>query len=298
MAEQRVETCIDNADRCGEGPVWDFRVGRLVWTDIPAMLVYSHDPRTGRTDVISRGAAAAGIALHGGGGYLLAGPEGLHRLDGAGRSLPLPLDLGGKKPAFNDCIVDPRGRLYAGTYYWGDEMVEPGTLYLIDERRSARPVADGIELSNGLGFSPDNRTLYHADSTARKILAFDVDPTSGELRNRRTFATVPREDGLPDGLTVDAAGFVWCAMWYGAQVVRYDPDGRVERRITTPAKQTSSVAFGGADLTDLYITSAAEPWPSRYAPPGYDPNAGTLGGALYRVRIDDVQGRLENEAAI
>src|SRR5687768_1800076 len=121
MPDGPIEIVADNADRCGEGPVWDFRVNRLVWTDIPASVIYSHDPRTGRTDVIGRGASAGGIGLHAGGGYLLAGPDGLHRLDAAGSSRPVPLELGrGKKPFFNDCVVDPRGRLYVGTYYWGE----------------------------------------------------------------------------------------------------------------------------------------------------------------------------------
>jgi D-xylonolactonase len=301
----RFEKIVDNGDRCGEGPLWDFRLKRMIWTDIPASVVYSYDPRTGKTDVISRGASAGGLALRAGGGYLLVGPEGLHRVDAgaaaaaaAGQTRPVPLDLGGKKPVFNDCVVDPHGRLYVGAYYWGDEMIEPGTLYLVDEKLNARPVAENIELSNGLGLSPDNKTLYFADSTAGKILAFDVNPTSGELKNRRTFANVPLDEGLPDGLTVDSDGFVWCAQWYAARVVRYDPDGKVERRVKTPAKQTSSCAFGGEDLTDLYITTAAEHWPSRFMPKGYDATAGTLGGALYRIRLDDLQGRRENEAII
>jgi D-xylonolactonase len=270
-----------------------------VWTDIPASVVYSHDPRTGKTDVISRGASAGGLALHKAGGYLLVGPDGLHRVDASGHTRAIPLDLpGGKRAVFNDCVVDPRGRLYVGAYYWGEEMLEPGTLYLVDEKLTARPVAENIELSNGLGLSPDDRTLYFADSTARKILAFDVNPASGDLSNRRTFADVPADEGLPDALTVDAAGFVWCAQWYGGRVVRYDPDGKVERRVKTPAKQTSSCAFGGEHLTDLYITSAAENWPSRFMPAGYDADTGTLGGALSRLRFDDVQGRRENEATV
>ena len=297
MADRHVETIVDNADRCGEGPVWDFRAKRLVWTDIPKSIIYSHDPRTGTTGVISRGASAAGLALHKAGGYLLAGPDGLYRVDANGQTRPVPLDLAGKKPVFNDCVIDPRGRLYVGTCYWGEDMIEPGALYLVDEGLKARPVADGIRLSNGLGFSPDDRTLYFADSPASKIYAFDVNPTSGELSNRRAFVTVPIEDGLPDGVTVDTDGFVWCAFCYGAQVIRFDPDGRVERRIKTPAKQTLSCAFGGDDMTDLYITTGGEHWPSRYMPPGYDPTRG-IGGALYRVRLGNVQGRRENEATI
>jgi D-xylonolactonase len=106
---------------------------------------------------------------------------------------------------------------------------------------------------------------------------------------------VPPDEGLPDGLTVDAQGFVWCAQWYGAQVVRYDPEGKVERRIKMPVTQVSSVAFGGDDLTDLYITTAGENWPSAYAPPGYDVNTPDLGGSLYRLRIG-IRGKPEHLA--
>src|SRR5207247_7061215 len=131
-------------------------------------------------------------------------------------------------------------------------------------------VEEGVELANGLGFSPDNRTLYFTDSAARKIYAYDVQPETGRLSNRRIFASVTADEGLPDGLTVDAEGFVWSAQWYGSQVVRYDPDGKVERRIAMPITQVSSVAFGGENLTDLYITSAGGSWASQLAPPGYN----------------------------
>jgi sugar lactone lactonase YvrE len=157
-------------------------------------------------------------------------------------------------------------------------------------------VAEGIELANGLGFSRDNRTLYFTDSAARTIYAYDVRPDSGELSNRRVFARVPGDEGLPDGLTVDDEDHVWSAQWYGAQVVRYDPDGKVERRIPMPVTQVSSVAFGGEDLTDLYITSAADPWPSRLAPPGYDFAAPNVGGSLYRLR-GEIRGKLEHPGA-
>jgi sugar lactone lactonase YvrE len=295
---ESVEVVVDNADRCGEGPVWDHRIERLVWTDLSSGIYYSHDPRTGQTDVISRGIVGGGTALHASGGYLIAGTEGMHRIDAAGNAQTILVEHRGEKLVFNDIIADSRGRIYAGTYYWGEELIKPGTLYLIGADRAPRAVADGIELSNGLGLSPDDRTLYYADSTARTIYAFDVDLPSGELSNRRTFVRIPPDEGLPDGLTVDAAGFVWNALWYGSQVVRYDPDGKVERRIRTPAKQTSSLAFGGAELTDLYITSAAEPWPSPFMPKDYDPASGNVGGALYRVRLADVEGRPENEATI
>ena len=160
-----------------------------------------------------------------------------------------------------------------------------------------RVVDEGVEIANGLGLSPDDRTLYFADSARRVIYAYDADPATGDLSRRRVFVQVPRDEGLPDGLTVDREGFVWCAQWYGGQVVRYDPDGKVERRIAMPVRQVSSVIFGGDDLTDLYITTAADPWPSPLAPPGYDFSATNVGGSLYRLRTD-IQGRPDHRAAL
>ncbi len=117
------------------------------------------------------------------------------------------------------------------------------------------------------------------------------------LSNRRVFVRVPGSKGLPDGLTVDAAGFVWSAQWYGKCIVRYDPDGRIEREIETPAKQTSSVAFGGPELTDIFITTAAKSEPLPVMPPGYDPLNGFFGGPLYRIRLG-VQGKPEFKTKI
>ncbi len=194
-------------------------------------------------------------------------------------------------------IADARGRIYAGTIHWGpDGMQQTGRLYRIERDGSPHVVDEGIALSNGLGFSPDDRTLYYADSVARKIYAYDVDSESGDLSNRRTFVRVPDNEGIPDGLTVDAAGFVWSAQWYGGRVVRYDPDGAIERTLDLPVKQVSNVAFGGPELTDLYITTAGEYWPSPVEPAGFDRGT-AMGGALYRVRTD-IQGKQEHLADV
>jgi D-xylonolactonase len=194
----------------------------------------------------------------------------------------------------NDILADSAGRVYAGTCYWGASGMEKlGKLYLIDNTGRAKVVADGIELANGLGFSPGDRQLYFADSTVRRIYQYDVDPKTGDLSRKRIFVQIPLDEGIPDGLTVDRDGFVWSAQVYGSQVVRYDPDGKVERRVAIPAKQVTSVIFGGKDYTDLYVTTAAEPWPGPLTPPGYDAASGNVGGSLYRVRIDDAQGRPE-----
>jgi D-xylonolactonase len=176
-------------------------------------------------------------------------------------------------------------------------MQRLGALYLINPDGHVRAVDEGIEHANGLALSPDSRTLYFSDSTARRIYQYRVHPVTGDLSDKRVFANVPADDGLPDGLAVDNDGFLWCALWYGAQVIRYDADGKVERRIAMPVLQVSSLAFGGADLTELYVTSAAEAWPSAYAPSGFNPKSSNMGGQLFRIS-PGVQGRAEHVARI
>jgi sugar lactone lactonase YvrE len=291
-----IESLVDDHNLCGEGPTWDWRSNRLLWNDLSASLVFDYVPQTRTRRTINRGLMAAGIALHGEHDFLFAGSSGLHLWRGADDYQTLLAEHEGKPLVFNDILSDARGRLYAGTYYWGQAgMTRPGKLYLIDNNRSAHVVDDDVHLANGLGLSPDQRTLYFADSTKCLIWAYDVDATSGQLTNKRIFVQILAEEGLPDGLTVDEQGYLWCALWYGGQIVRYDPDGAVERRVSFPVKQVTSVCFGGPDLDELYVTTAAEPWPNEFTP-NYDAT-GVLGGALYRLKVD-VRGRREHVACL
>ncbi len=290
-----LEIIADDGNVVGEGPIWDGQRQRLLWTDIESGLVYQIDAE-GKKRIISRDLIVGAIGLNDDGRLIFAGRTGVRLWRGQDDYKTLVTEFEGEALDFNDGIMGPQSRLYAGTVYWGENGMEKlGKLYLIEGDGSTRVVVEDVELSNGLGFSPDNRTLYHTDTTVRKIYAFDVDAGSGELSNKRAFVTVPDDEGIPDGMTVDADGFVWSAQWYGSQVVRYDPDGAVERRIPMPVQQVSCVMFGGPDLTDLYITSAAYSWRSDVAPPGYDFNAPNIGGALYRLRTD-VQGKPEHVA--
>jgi D-xylonolactonase len=136
-----------------------------------------------------------------------------------------------------------------------------------------------------MGFSPGMDRLYFADSAARIIFSYEYDLQTGSVRDKKVFVQVPAEEGLPDGLAVDADGCIWSAQWYGGCVVRYDPSGKVLQRLRVPAKQSSSVAFGGPDLTDIFITSAAQSEPMPIMPPGYDPVSGNFGGALYHANL-------------
>jgi len=204
----------------------------------------------------------------------------------------------GAKCQMNDAIADPEGRFFAGSnFYQPDQTYEPGKLIRVDQDGTTHIADDGFRLANGLAFSPDERRMYFTDSAARRIYAYDYDRPTGDLRNRKILVQVLDDDGLPDGLTVDAEGFLWSAQWYGSCVVRYDPDGKVERRIAIPAKQVSSLAFGGKDLTDIFITSAGKSWPSPLMPRSYDPLSGNMGGQLFRMNLGFI-GKPDHKARI
>jgi D-xylonolactonase len=216
---------------------------------------------------------------------VVCGATGLHLWKEQDQFVTLASQHESEPLVFNDMIADPDGGVYAGTLYWDERgMTKHGKLFHISPAGKIQVVEDGTELANGLGFSADGRTLYFADSAARAISAYDVDRCDGSLRNKRIFVRVGEDEGIPDGLTVDSEGFVYSAQWYGGQVVRYDPDGKAQQRIKLPVTQVSSVAFGGTDLCDLYVTTAADPWPSALRPSGFDPSAPT-GGGLFRIRV-------------
>lgn len=296
--DDHVEVVADDGNLCGEAPLWDPGRQALVWLDYETGLVFQYEPSTGDKQVISRDLMVGGIALNQGGRLVFGGATGLHIWRRQADYRTIASEHQGEPQCFNDIIAGPRGEVYAGTFQWGPNgMEKPGRLFRCAPDGSLTVEDEGFELANGLGLSPDDRMLYVTDSTARRIYAYDVHPATGKLSGRRVFVSVPAEEGVPDGLTVDREGFVWSAQWYGGRVVRYDPDGRVERRIALPVQQVSSLAFGGEELTDLFVTTAANSWQSPYAPPGYDFHAPNMGGALYRIRTD-IEGRPEHVARL
>lgn len=287
----QIEVVADDRNKCGEAPTWDPRNESLLWVDNESSLVYRLDTRSGAKEIISRDLMVAGIALDRNAGHVFAGATGIHLWFAQDNYRTIAAEYEGTPLYFNDITADPQGRVYGGTLYWNEKGMERyGRLYLVTADGAVRVADEGIELANGLDFSPDERTLYFADSSARKIYAYDVNAATGTLSNRRVLVQVSTDEGIPDGLSVDAQGFIWCAHWYGGEIVRYDPIGHVERRIEVPSKQVSSVIFGGKDLTEMYATSAANSWVGPYAPKGYDFSAPDIGGPLYRIKTD-VQGK-------
>jgi D-xylonolactonase len=232
------------------------------------------------------------------GGFVVTNSQGIWLWNPQTKPILLASEADGKDCVMNDCIADPEGRVYSGSYHYNPTGVAaPSFLFRIDTDGSVHVADEGIQFSNGLAFSPDCSTLYFSDSVARCIYAYNWRRENGNLTNRRVFVQLSPEEGFPDGLTVDAEGFLWCAHWFGARITRYDPDGKVERVVTLPAAQISSLAFGGPDLDVIFVTSAGMSNMLAEAPHGYDPDKVFVGGRLYQMR-SDVQGRKEYRSRI
>ena len=251
--------CVANPQALvGEGPVWDDRRQALWWIDVKDPRLFRYDPASGENLELNMPERIGCIALRAGGGLIGAFVTGFKWIDPETGAVTPIVDPEPDRPGnrFNDGKCDRRGRLFAGTMD-NAEIECTGTLYRLDPDLSVQVMCTGVHLSNGLGWSPDDRVLYYTDSLRRTIWAYDYDLEIGAMANRRTFARVPEEAGVPDGLCVDADGYVWSAHWGGWRLTRYAPDGRIERVVEMPVPQPSCPAFGGPDLDVLYVSSAA-----------------------------------------
>jgi L-arabinonolactonase len=250
--------CVQQANAIlGEGPSWDSAAGVLYWVDIRRPAILRWDPALGQTGLWPM-PHPVGFAVPAADGRLaFADSKGLgflHLESGEVERLTDPeAHLPGNR--FNDGKVDRRGRVWAGTM--DDGCVQPsGSLYRLDRDHSLHRMDSGFICSNGIGWSPDERTMYFTDSMLRTIWAYEFDASTGDLGRRRVFATLKPDDGYPDGLTVDNHGFVWSAIWDGWRLIRFAPDGSIDREIRMPVQRPSSCVFGGAGLGTLFVTSA------------------------------------------
>jgi sugar lactone lactonase YvrE len=242
----------------GEGPVWDDHRQVLWWIDVKNPRLFRYDPASGENREFVMPERIGCIALRESGGLIGAFMSGFKWLDPDLDAITPIMDPEPERPGnrFNDGKCDRRGRLFAGTMD-NAEVECTGTLYRLDPDLSVHVMQTDVHLSNGLGWSPDDRTLYYTDSLRRTIWAYDYDLDTGAIANRRVFARVPDDAGVPDGLCIDAQGGVWSAHWGGWRLTRYAPDGRIDRVVEMPVPQPSCPAFGGPDLDVLYVSSAA-----------------------------------------
>ena len=282
----RIEVLVDVKTILGEGPLWDIEEQRLYWIDSFGMNVFraTADGREIRAwDVPQK---IGSMALRKSGGAVVSLARGFHFLDFRTGDVDLIVDPepGRTNNRLNDGKVDRRGRFIAGSM---DTMEEGpnGALYRLDPDLSLHKLDDKIIVSNGPCWSPDSKTFYFADTWSGEIWQYDYDLATGSVANRRTFAKVDRSrGGAADGSTVDAEGCLWNALVYDGRLVRYRPDGSVDRIIEMPVKKVTSVMFGGPALDILYVTSMAKPPLPRF------PGDGVQRGSLFAIYDLGIRG--------
>jgi sugar lactone lactonase YvrE len=244
---------IDTACALGEGPVWAH--GALAFVDIESRDVHLATLERVRASARMAGRVGAILPRADGGWIACVQGVGLVALDAELRAGAVIADPAPAREdvRYNDGAIDPRGRLWIGTMSLANEPT--GALYRVDADGRAHTVLEGLTVSNGIGWSPDGRTMYHVDSPTRRVDAYGFDLESGAITNRRTLASL--DDGYPDGLCVDGDGGVWVTRWAGGRVTRFDPEnGEATDDVRVPCDHATSCCFAGDDLATLVITTA------------------------------------------
>jgi len=255
----RIEAVVSAADQLGETPLWCDRTQRLWWLDIEKPKLQSFDPATGAHDIVALpGVYAGSQALTHAGGRLVATDLDLQRLDvSSGVLTSFATVETGTDNRLNDGRVDARGRLWVATM--DNQLHRPnGGLYRIDPDGTVTKHASDIIVGNGIAFSPDGRTLYFTDTRRYTSYAYDLDLDDGVITNRRVFADYSAGADRPDGACVDVDGCLWAAFFAGGRIVRYRPDGTIDRTIALPVTNPTCLCFGGFDLKTMFVTSAAK----------------------------------------
>ena len=258
----RIELLTESRDELGEGPLWDVDEQRLYWIDSHGKAIHRVDARGQDRRDWQVPEHIGSMCLRERGGAVVSLRTGFHFLDFAsGEVEPIhdpEADI--RRTRMNDGKVDRQGRFVAGGMDYEEREPLSG-LYRLDPDLSVTQLESGIIVSNGPCWSLDGRTLYFADSWTRRIWAYDYDIATGDLLSRRIFADFEGQlRGYPDGATVDAEGFVWSSEVYGGRLVRFAPDGTIDRLVGMPVDSITSVMFGGAELDILYVTSMARPF--------------------------------------
>ncbi len=266
----------------GEGPTWDKDRQMLYWVDIVGKNLHMLEPESGVESVLCVGRLIGAAVVRESGGMMVALDNGLHALDLATGKLTLIVDpeADNGENRFNDGKCDAAGRFWAGTMSLHGKDNQ-GSLYCLGTDLSVRNMLSPVSISNGIGWSPDGTTMYYNDSPTRQVVAFDFDVETGALDNKRTVAAIPEGEGVPDGMTVDEEGMLWVAQWDGYRVSRWNPHtGERIGQVMLPVARVTSCIFAGAQMNELYITSASVGLSEEEMK--NQPNA----GGLYRVKMN------------
>lgn len=254
MGGTKADLLFDVSCEIGEAPLWHAIDNLLYWVDIPRGRIYTYNPASKECSLVHETKPISGFTIQTDGSLLLFMQGGEIALWKSGRMSVLLDSLPGSEDTiFNDTIADPEGRVFVGMKSGSKHK---GQLYRLDTDCSLHLLLDDLGQPNGMGFTPDHRGLYFTDTLAHTIYLFDYNRATGSLSNQRVFVRVPNVDGIPDGMTVDAEGYVWSAHWGGGCVVRYSPEGKEADRIEVPVAKVSSITFGCADYSQMYITTS------------------------------------------
>jgi sugar lactone lactonase YvrE len=293
MSFDDIRAAFDQPMQVGECPLWHHIEKKLYWVDIDGRAVHRLDPASGEHTAWAMYSQPSAIAVNAAGGLVVAQRNGIVQLDtdsGAVTTLvTAPYDTTSMR--FNDGRVDPAGRFWIGGR---DEAADrqQGEMYVLERGQLRAHWPGTMKNSNGLGFSPDGRRMYHTDTATHRIDCYDFDPATGAASNKRTFhqfdtdKSAPAYGGRPDGAAVDSEGNYWCAMFEGGRVLCLSPEGQVLREVALPVRCPTMLAFGGDDLKTLYITTAS------HGRPAEERAKFPLTGCVLSLRVD-IPGRAE-----
>lgn len=245
--------------KLGETPIWSPGENALFWVNWGSGPIYRLDLMTNKLDSFEVDVPVTSIARRHSGGWIVVSQTGIYGWDPDsnvnekifGIAMPDKPEI-----VFNDCAVDRQGRLLIGSADMDDAFAPTSSVYQLDENHELHQLDTGYATTNGIGVSPDGKTIYITDMRNNRIISLDYDSDRKMVGKRQCFASVPEEEGLPDGLIVDSEGFVWSGHWAGWKLTRYDPDGKIDCKIDFPVEHVISFSFAGKDLSDLYVTTA------------------------------------------
>ncbi|QQE12926.1 SMP-30/gluconolactonase/LRE family protein [Planctomycetota bacterium] len=276
MAEREFEIIAEVGCQLAEGPVWHEQEGALYWTDIMRGQMWRWEEGKG-SEIVYEGQRVGGFTVQADGSLLLFREGGNVVIwdKGEVRDVVVEGIAGSDGERFNDVYADPMGRVYAGTVCEG----EMGRLIRLEIDGQWHELVRGVACSNGMDLTLDQGRMYYTDSKMRTIWSYGYEQSTGALHDRQVFVEVNEGEGVPDGLTVDKGGDVWSARWDGWGVYRYGDDGKLKEKVELPAKQVTSVCFGGKGYGDLFVTSAGC---------GGGCQLGKHAGSVFRVKADVV----------
>jgi L-arabinonolactonase len=255
-----IECVVDARALLGESTYWDTKAQVLWWIDIYGKKIHRYDPGSGRDETFEAPEYPGCLAVRERGGLVLSMASGFYFWDAGSRHFdPIAdpeADIADTR--FNDGKTDRQGRFWSGSMFEspGKPPARIASLYRLDPDLSVHRMVEGIGCSNGLAWSPDSRTMYCTDSHTPHVWAWDFDPTTAEIDNRRLYVDLAFMDGIVDGSTVDAEGCYWLTVPFKGKLMRYDPDGKLMRTVEMPTDLPTCCEFGGKDLDILYVTSA------------------------------------------